>query len=254
MKKISVIFSLIAFAFIIHSCTPEDIGTLIDGTSSAIPGLTNSEVVAGLREALNVGTDTSVTVLNKVDGYFRDEAVKILLPEEAQVMYKNINSVPGLSAIITPLLDNTILAMNRAAEDAATEAKPIFVNAIKGITITDGFNILNGADTAATSYLKGATYDSLFQKFQPKINVSLSKPLVAGTSAQSIYSSLIDAYNNASFNGSLYAKVNTNSLSEHVTKKGLNGLFLKVADQEKKIRKDPIAQVTDILKKVFGKK
>jgi hypothetical protein len=218
MKKISVIFSLIAFAFIIQSCTPEDIGTLIDGTSSAIPGLTNSEVVAGLREALNVGTDTSVTVLNKVDGYFRDEA------------------------------------MNRAAEDAATEAKPIFVNAIKGITITDGFNILNGADTAATSYLKGATYDSLFQKFQPKINVSLSKPLVAGASAQSIYSNLIDAYNNASFNGSLYAKVSTNSLSEHVTQKGLNGLFLKVADQEKKIRKDPIAQVTDILKKVFGKK
>jgi hypothetical protein len=207
-----------------------------------------------LREALNVGTDTSVTVLNKVDGYFRDEAVKILLPTEAQVMYANISKVPGLSELILPLMDNTILAMNRAAEDAATEAKPIFVNAIKGITISDGFTILNGSDTSATTYLRGETYDSLFQKFQPKIDASLVKPLVAGVSAQSIYSSLISAYNNASLNGLLFDKVATNSLSTHVTQKGLNGLFLKVADQEKQIRKDPIAQVTELLKKVFGKK
>lgn len=251
MKKTTVIFALIMLSVSIFSCTKDQLEDVFDKVPA---GLTNDEVVAGLREALQVGTDTSVTILNKVDGYFRDEAVKILLPEEAQVMYANISKVPGLSDVILPLMDNTILAMNRAAEDAATEAKPIFVNAITGITIADGFNILNGSDTSATTYLRGATYDSLYHKFQPKINASLVKPLVAGASAQSIYSSLITAYNNASLNGLLFDKVTTNSLSEHVTKKGLNGVFLKVADQEKKIRKDPIAQVTELLKKVFGKK
>lgn len=251
MKKIIAITLIILSVPFLNSCTKEELNQVLQ---TANQSLTNEEVIAGLREALNVGTDTSVTILNKVDGYFRDEAVKILLPEEAQVMYSNISKVPGLSAIILPLMDNTILAMNRAAEDAAKEAKPIFVNSIKGITITDGFNILNGADTSATTYLRGSTYDSLYQKFQPKIDASLVKPLVLGQSAQSIYSTLINAYNNASVNGFLYDKVSTNSLSEHVTRKGLNGLFLKVADQEKKIRKDPLAQVTDLLKKVFGKK
>jgi hypothetical protein len=151
-------------------------------------------------------------------------------------------------------MDQTILAMNRAAEDAASEAKPIFVNAITGMTIADGFTILKGTDSAATTYLRGKTYDSLYQKFQPKIDVSLNKPLVAGVSAQSAYSNLIDAYNTASLGGLLFDKVTTNSLSSHVTTKGLNGLFLKVSDQEKKIRKDPLAQVTDLLKKVFGSK
>ena len=251
MKKIAFVLSLIILSVTIFSCSKDELNEVF---GSVPTGITNEEVIAGLREALNVGTDTSVTVLNKVDGYFRDEAVKILLPTEAQVMYANISKVPGLSELILPLMDNTILAMNRAAEDAATEAKPIFANAIKGITISDGFTILNGSDTSATTYLRGETYDSLFQKFQPKIETSLVKPLVAGVSAQSIYSNLISAYNNASLNGLLYDKIATNSLSAHVTQKGLNGLFLKVADQEKQIRKDPIAQVTELLKKVFGKK
>lgn len=230
----------------LFSCTKEDLDQVLNTETP----LSNEEVIAGLKQALNVGTDTSVTVLNKLDGYFKDEAVKILLPPEAQVMYANLNKVPGIST----LMDQTILAMNRAAEDAASEAKPIFVNAITSITIGDGFAILKGTDSAATTYLRGKTYDSLYQKFQPKIDVSLNKPLVAGVSAQSAYSNLIDAYNTASLNGLLFNKVTTNSLSSHVTTKGLNGLFLKVSDQEKKIRKDPLAQVTDLLKKVFGSK
>jgi hypothetical protein len=246
MKKMLIIgcFFIMALAFV--SCTKQEIDHVLNTNT----GLTNEEVIAGLKQALNVGTDTSVALLNKVDGYFKDEAVKILLPPEAQVMYANLSKVPD----ITTLMDQTILAMNRAAEDAATEAKPIFVNAITGITIADGFTILKGTDTAATIYLQGKTYDSLYQKFQPKIDVSLNKPLVAGISAQSAYSNLIDVYNTASLGGLLFDRVTTNSLSSHVTKKGLNGLFLKVADQEKKIRKDPIAQVTDLLRKVFGAK
>lgn len=247
MKQLFVIICLLTSGIILHSCSKEQ---LEDITGSLPGGLSNEEVIAGLREALNVGTDTSVRVLNKVDGYFRDEAVKILLPPEAVEVYNNITRIPGGQA----LLDNTILAMNRAAEDAASEAKPIFINAITGITIGDGFSILNGPDTAATSYLRGKTYDSLYLRFQPKINTSLSKPLVLGLSAESTYATLINAYNNASLNGLLWDKIETNSLSAHVTRKGLDGVFLKVADQEKKIRLDPLAQVTDLLKKVFGKK
>lgn len=245
------ILALICFSFVLVACTKEQIQQTLGSVNDE---LTNEEVIAGLKEALNVGTDTSVTILNKVDGYFRDEAVKILLPEEAQVMYANLSKVPLASDAITALMDKTILSMNRAAEDAAKEAKPIFVSAIKGITIGDGFTILKGADTSATTYLRGKTYDSLYTTFQPKIDVSLNKELVAGISAQSAYADLIKAYNTASLNGLLFEMVTTNSLSSHVTNKGLHGLFLKVADQEKKIRKDPLAQVTDLLKKVFGKK
>jgi hypothetical protein len=245
MYKKNLIAVCLLFVFV--SCTKDQLDQTLGTVTDE---LSNEEVIAGLKEALNVGTDTSVTILNKADGYFRDEAVKILLPPEAQVMYDNLNKVPGIDV----LLDQTILAMNRAAEDAAGEAKPIFVSAIKGITIGDGFAILKGSDTSATTYLRGKTYDSLYNTFQPKIDVSLNKPLVAGVSAQSAYANLIDFYNTASLNGLLFAKVTTNTLSGHVTTKGLNGLFLKVADQEKKIRLDPIAQVTDLLKKVFGKK
>jgi hypothetical protein len=244
MKK--YILLLIVLIQTMVSCDKETLDKVLNNNTQ----LTNEEVIAALKEALNVGTDTSVSILNKVDGYFKDEAVKILLPEEAKVVYEQLSKIPGGNA----LLDRTVLSINRAAEDAASEAKPIFVNAITTITIADGFTILNGSDTAATSYLHGKTYNPLYGAFQPKIDVSLSKPMVLGYSAQESYQSLIDAYNTASLNGILFDKITTNSLSEHVTRKGLDGLFLKVADQEMKIRKDPIAQVTDLLKKVFGSK
>lgn len=212
-------------------------------------GLTNDEVIQGLRAALQVGSDTSVTTLSKVDGYFKDELVKILLPAEAQPVYAVIGNIPGGNL----LLENAILSINRAAEDAAPEAKSIFVNAITGITITEGFDILNGGDTAATVYLHGKTYDSLTLAFAPKIKTSLSKPLILNTSAEESYTKLLNAYNAASLGGILYPEIKTNSLSEHVTRKALDGLFVKVAAEEKKIRTDPLHQVNDILKKVFGK-
>jgi len=238
-------FIVIGLAFMFVACTKD-----FFNPDSGNGALSNEDVIKGLKEALNVGTDTSVSILHKVNGYYADQAVKILLPPEAEVIYEQVNKIPGGSALI----ENTVVAMNRAAEDAATEAKPIFINAITGMTIGDGFTILNGPDTAATSYLKDKTYSPLFNAFQPKINASLSKPLVAGLSAEDTYSNLVDAYNTASLNGILFDKITTNSLSEHVTTKGLNGLFLKVSEQEKKIRKDPLAQVTDLLKKVFGVK
>jgi hypothetical protein len=246
MKRLLVVCITSMLLLANTGCTKEELQNVLNNT----PGLTNEEVIAGLKEALKISTDTSVSILNKVNGYFLDEAVKILLPEEAQVIYSNLSRIPGG----TTLVENTILAMNRAAEDAASEATPIFVNAITSITIEDGFAILNGSDTAATSYLHQKTYTYLYNAFQPKINTSLSKPLLAGVSAESAYQNLISAYNTASLGGILWSEIKTNTLSDHVTTKGLYGLFLKVSEQEKEIRKDSLAQVTDLLKKVFGRK
>lgn len=210
-------------------------------------GLTNEEITQGLKEALNIGTDTSVTVLSKTDGYYRDLAVKILLPEEAQVIYSSIDKIPGGNL----LLENTILSINRAAEDAAPASKQILWNAVTGITISDGLAILNGGDTAATMYLKSKTFDSLEVLFEPKIKLSLSRQLVGSISAESAYTDLVNAYNTASLNGILWDQIKTNSLSKHVTQKGLDGLFLKIADEEKKIRENPLHRISEILKKVF---
>lgn len=242
MKKILLPFLCFMLAFA-SSC--DELDTIIEDA-----GLTNEEVVAGLRSALTVGTDTSISTLSAVDGYFADELVKILLPSEAAVIISNISKVPGGNLLI----DQAILAVNRAAEDAAVEAKPIFVNAITGITIEDGFAILNGGERAATSYLQTNTESDLRTSFQPKIAGSLGKKLVGNASAESTYAALINAYNTASLNGLLFPKVQTNSLTEHTTQKALDGLFLKVADEEFKIRTDASHRVNDILVKVFGSK
>lgn len=240
MKKLLVILMA---AFALTSCTQDEINNILSNGE-----LSNEEVIAGLKSALNVGTDTSVTILNKLDGYYKDDAVKILLPEEAQVIYDNIGKIPGGNALV----EETVKSLNRAAEDAAIEAKPIFVDAITGITITDGLSILKGTDTAATAYLKGKTFSPLTAAFSPKIDVSLNKKLLGNISANSAYNDLIKAYNDASLGGLLFPKITTNTLGEHVTKRALDGLFKKVADEEMAIRKDPLARVTDILRKVFG--
>lgn len=211
-------------------------------------GLTEGEIIQGLKEALTHGTDSAVVNLSVADGYFGDELVKILLPEEAQPVYDVLQSVPILSGLV----EETVLTINRAAEDAATEAAPIFVDAITEMTIQDGLSILHGSDTAATSYLRQKTFQNLFDAFQPKIETSLSKDIVLGVSAEESYSQMIGVYNTASLNGFLWDKIESNSLSEHTTNKALKGLFVKVAKEEKSIREDPAHRVTDILEKVFA--
>ncbi len=244
MRKSILYFSFIALftGFGFSSC--EQAKEILTAT-----GLSNAEVIEGLKTALNIGSDTSVGKLSKLDGYFKDELVKIALPPEALPAYNVVNSIPGGSILI----DNAVLSINRAAEDAAPEAKTIFVTAITGITIADGFAILNGGDTAATVYLNNKTYTPLVSAFTPKIQTSLSKPIILNTSAEEAYSKLISAYNTASLGGLLFPQITTNTLSQHVTQKALDGLFIKVAEEEKKIRKDPLHRVNDILKKVFGK-
>lgn len=236
--KIAALF-LLSLSF--SSC--EEVSEILEST-----GLTNEEVIQGLKTALNTGTDTSVTTLSKVDGYFKDELVKILLPAEAAPVYDVLKSIPGGSLLI----EEAILSINRAAEDAAPQAKDIFVTAITGITIADGFEILNGGDTAATIYLQGKTYNPLTDAFKPKIQSSLAKPLILNTSAEEAYALVLKTYNDASLGGILWPEIKTNTLTEHVTQKALTGLFFKVGEEEKKIRRDPLHRVSEILKKVFG--
>jgi hypothetical protein len=241
MRKLTQILLLTIVTFSFSSC--EKITEALEST-----GLSNEEVIQGLKKALNVGSDTSVTTLAKLDGYLKDEVVKILLPEEAQPVLNVLTSIPGGQILV----DNAITSINRAAEDAAPEAKLIFTDAITSITIADGFEILNGGDTAATVYLSNKTFSPLTTAFKPKIENSLSKPLILNTSAEESYAKLLKAYNDASLGGILWPEIKTNSLSDHVTKKALDGLFYKVSEEERNIRNNPLHRIDDILKKVFG--
>ncbi len=237
MRLLTVLLVLLS----VSACDVNDIDQMV-------PGLTDEEVAEGLRSALLVGTDTSVSILSAKDGYFGDELVKILLPEEASEIYTNLSKVPGGDL----LMEQAILAINRSAEDAAASATPIFIDAISEITIVDGFAILNGEDNAATLYLLEKTYTDLEGLFKPVIGESLNKKLVGNVSAESAYLSLVNAYNTASLNGVLWDKINTNTLTEHATAKGLDGLFLKIALEEYRIRTNVKHRVNDILLKVFG--
>lgn len=225
--------------------------TRCDKVEEVLDGLTEQDVVQGLKSALTVGTDTAVVQLNQLDGYYGNQALKILLPEEAAVIVENIELIPGGQE----LLNELILRMNRAAEDAAAGATPVFVNAITSMTISDAFGILNGSDSAATHYLREKTYSGLFGVFKPIVGESLSKPIVAGVSANEAWENLTTPYNELanSFAGQVLGLTPVNSsLDDHVTRKGLNGLFIKVAEEEKAIRTDPLARINAILQKVFG--
>jgi hypothetical protein len=205
-------------------------------------GLTDDEIVAGLKEALQVGTDTSVTKTNQTDGYYGDTRLRIPYPPEAENV---INVVSGISLLGQPIgqtaVDGFVLKLNRAAENASDKAKPIFVNAITGMTIVDGINILNGSDDAATQYLRSNTYSDLKTAFKPDIETSLDQ-----VGAQTAWNEIVTLYNTVSSN-----PVNPD-LADFATGKALDGLFVLIADEELKIRTDPIARVTDILEKVFG--
>jgi hypothetical protein len=201
-------------------------------------GLSNDDVVAGLKEALSVGARNSSDKLSAVDGFFANAAIKVLMPEEAKKVESTLRNM-GLGNMV----DKAILSMNRAAEEASKSAAPIFVDAIKGMSIQDAFGILKGSDSAATVYLKGKTTANLTNAFKPVIETALEK-----TNATKYWKDVFETYNKLP---TTFNKVNTD-LSGYVTDKALTGLFFQVALEEQKIRKDPAARVTDILKKVFG--
>lgn len=219
--------------------------------SSSDASLTNEEVISGLKEALQNGTSKGVSILKETDGYYKDELVKILLPQEAQIIIETMEKL-GLEDEV----EDVVKKINASAEHAVEKASPIFVSAITSMTISDGFKILNGTSTEATNYLKSTTYTNLTNAFTPDIQNTLSEKLLADISASEAYASLVDTYNAAiiplNLLGGDYPPISSNSLTSYVTSKALDGLFLKIADQEEKIRKDPLEQVSELLKKVFG--
>lgn len=198
--------------------------------------LNNEEIVNGLKEALIIGAGNAAQKLSATDGFFKKAAIKVLMPEEAKKAEKRLRSL-GMGNLV----DDAILSMNRAAEDASKNAAPIFIDAIKQMSVQDAAGILRGGDFAATNYLKQKTTASLTQSFQPVIEASLKK-----VDATKYWNIVFSAYNKFSFD-----KVNPD-LAAYVTEKALEGIFYQVGLEEQKIRKDPMARTTDILKKVFG--
>jgi len=247
-KAVLIVFTFAIFFF--NSCDVAN--DLIKVASPYLP-LTEQEVVNGLKSALEISTDTAVSIVSATNGFYMDNALKILLPPEADIITQNMNN-PLLKAIgVSDMIDDVILRMNRSAEQAAKQATPIFVNAIKNMSIQDAFGILNGSDTSATHYFRIKTYSQLQNTFKPKIRNSLNKPIVSGVSANSAWNSLTSGYNQVANFVPGWKKVNTD-LDDYVTRKALDGLFLKVAQEEKQIRNNPSARVNDILKRVFGDK
>jgi hypothetical protein len=213
--------------------------------------LTQQEVISGLRQALIIGSDSAASRLGAVDGYYRDQLVRIALPPEAQVITNNISMLPGGERMV----EDVILRINRAAEDAARNVAPIFARAVTGMTIQDGFAILNGEQDAATRYLRNVTFDELVGLYQPRIKQSIDMVLVGNMSTADAWSSLTGEWNRLarSTAGRIanLQPVEVN-LEHYLTTRALDGLFLKLAEEEAKIRTDPVARVTELLRRVFG--
>lgn len=198
--------------------------------------LTSTQISSGLKEALSLGVTEGVKKLGVTDGFLKNEAVKILMPEKLRKIDTTLRSI-GLGS----LADQGVKLLNRAAEDAVTEAAPIFTKAITSMTITDAKNILLGSDNSATNYLQGKTQSQLFTAFQPKVKASLGK-----VGADKVWSNLISKYN--TFTGQAV----TTDLNEYVTTETINGVFKMVAQKESGIRNTPAMRTTSILQKVFG--
>ncbi len=209
------------------------------GGQSSGKGLSNTDIAKGLKEALSIGAKNASNKLSATDGFFKNAAIKILLPPEARQVEQSLRAI-GMGSMV----DKAILSMNRAAEDAAKQAAPIFLNAITSMSIQDGLNILQGGNNAATNFLKAKTTSSLTAAFSPVIKKSLDKVGAVG-----LWKTVFSTYNNLPLS---QKKVNPD-MTAYVTERALNGMFVSIAEEEAKIRTDPAAQVTNILRQVFGK-
>jgi hypothetical protein len=205
--------------------------------NSKTKGLTEKDAADGIKEALVNGTGESVKLVSVLDGYWANPEIKIPFPAEAKEMESKLRAI-GMAQKV----DEFNISMNRAAEKAANEAKPIFIAAIKGMTVRDAINIVKGSDNAATTYLKNTTSPELVAKFQPIIKTSLES-----VNATKYWSDLISIYNKIP----LVKKMNPD-LGQYVTARAIDGLFVMIAKEELKIRKDPMARTSELLKKVFG--
>jgi len=201
-------------------------------------GLTEQDAAGGLREALEKGVVQGVKIVSAVDGYLGNAQIKIPFPPEAKEIESKLRGL-GFGAKV----DEVVTSLNRAAEDAAKSAEPVFVSSIKGMNISDAIGIVKGGDDAATRYLERTTTPELTRQFRPIVQASLDR-----VNATNLWTDLVKQYNQIPF-----VKKQNPDLAAYVTEKAIHGLFVMVAKEEAKIRKDPAARTTDLLKKVFGK-
>lgn len=234
MKKTFLLLTVV-----LGSCTTAQINQAIGDVNKALgqESLTSAEVAEGLKEALVKGVSLGADLVSQTDGYFGNPEIKIPFPPDVKKVEDRLRQI-GLGGEV----DKFILTLNRGAEDAAREAKPIFVDAIKSMTIEDAWGILRGDEDAATQYLRRTTGTRLAEKFNPVIKASLDK-----VNATRYYSDIVTTYNKIP----LVEKVNPN-LDDYATEKAIDGLFVMIAKEEKRIREDPVARTTELLKKVFG--
>jgi hypothetical protein len=254
-RYVAILLIAVSFSFV--SC--ED---LFNGDED---GLTTEDVIEGLKTALEIGTDTATSVLGLVNGYYGNSLYKIPLPPEADIIVDNLSLLP----VGADLVEDVIMGINRAAEDAAKEAAPIFKDAITQMSLSDAWDILNGTNpaetaksaegfdsTAATGYFKVTTYNPLTDLYSPKINNALQKDLLdINYSPYDAWEDLTGAYNTvaSSIVGQLAGLTPvTTDIGVYCTGKALDGLFHRVGEEEKKIRRNPFEWAVDIIRKVFG--
>ena len=230
MKKLSL--TLVATLLLLFSCDT------ISKLPSMNGGITEAEAAQGIREALSQGTVKGINFLNKPNGFFGNDAYKLLLPPDAEKIENTLRTI-GMGNMV----DKAILQINRAAEDAVGYAKPIFVDAIKEMTIADAINIIQGPGNAATNYFKQKTNDKLIAAFTPSVKNSLDK-----LNATKYYADVVSAYDRLP---TTFNKINPD-LPSYVVGKAVNALFDQIAKEEANIRENPVARTTEILKKVFG--
>jgi hypothetical protein len=235
MKKLIILISVI-----LGACTAAQINQTIGDVNKSLGGeqpLTTAEVADGLKEALIKGISNGSDIVSQVDGYFKNPEIKIPFPPDVKKVEDKLRQI-GLGNEV----DKFVVTLNRGAEDAAKEAKPIFITAIRSMTIQDAWGILKGEDNAATEYLKRTTSVQLKEKFKPVIQNSLNK-----VNATKYYGDIVTRYNQIPF----VQKVNPD-LNDYATDKAIEGLFLMIAKEEKNIRDNPVARTTELLKRVFG--
>ncbi len=235
MKKIFSLFAVSVLFMSVLSCSNMS-GDLLKGISGKSGALDTDTIIAGLKEALEVSTDNSVASASKLNGYFKNKAIKILLPEKLQKTADTLRKF-GFDKQV----DEFVESMNRAAEKAAPEAKSIFIDAVKGMTFADAKKILKGGDTAATDFFRKKTSKRLYDSFKPNVEESMK-----GVGVTNYYYNMTDKLKSLPL-----VNIDTPDLGDYVTDKSLDGLFYLVAKEEKKIRKNPAARVTELLKKVF---
>ena len=233
------VISIATFVFLTASSAWAQFDRLLEGLGlGQQSGLSEVKVGSGLKEALKVGTENTVNLTGRTDGFFRNQAIKILMPKTLRKLEKPLRMVGYGDQV-----DELVLSMNRAAERAAPFAKEIFWNAIAEMTFEDARKILAGSDTAATDYFKGKTTDKLVAAFRPVVDKSMNE---VGVTRQ--YKTLVGRYEGIPFTKSVVFDVD-----QYVVKKAMDGLFYVLGQEEKKIRNNPAARVTDLLKEVFGK-